>query len=289
MRTAHMLSFLGLGLAVAAAIGASAQTPVGDSRPVTLVVPIAAGGGVDTIGRIFAAQLADRLKQPWVVENRPGAGGLVGLDSVAKATPDGHTMVVMETSAVLQKWLHKNVPFDVVADFAPVAQMATTPLFLFASPTLPVSNIKELIAYAKSNPGKLSVGTPGVGSPHHLAVAMLNAAAGIDITHVPYKGTAPALNDLLGGQIPLIWATPNVVIQYVETGKVKPLAVGSLGRVAILPNVPTVAESAVAGFDVSVFFGFAAPAKTPRDVIERLSREIAEVDKMPDMRAKMAP
>src|SRR5580704_19061006 len=146
MRTAHTLSILALGLAVVATIGASAQTPGGDTRPVTLVVPIAPGGGVDTIGRIFAAQLAERLKQAWVVENRPGAGGLVGLDSVAKATPDGHTMVDMETSAVLQKWLHKNVPFDVVADFAPVAQMATTPLLLFANSSLPVANIQELIS-----------------------------------------------------------------------------------------------------------------------------------------------
>ena len=231
MRTALKLCILALGLAApAGSISASAQAP--DTRPVTLVVPIAAGGGVDTIGRIFAAQLAERLKQPWVVENRPGAGGVLGLDSVAKAVPDGHTMVVIETSAVLQKWLHKNVPFDVVADFAPVAQMATTPLLLFANASLPVSNVTELIAYAKANPGKLSVGTPGIGSPHHLAVAMLNAAAGIDITHVPYKGTAPALNDLLGGQIPLIWATPNVVMQYVEAGKIKPLAVGSLERIA---------------------------------------------------------
>src|ERR1700723_999832 len=182
MRIAHQLSILGLGIAaVAAAIGASAQTPVGDTRPVTLVVPIAAGGGVDTIGRIFAAQLADRFQQPWVVENRPGAGGLVGLDSVAKATADGHTMVVVETSAVLQRWLHKNVPFDVVADFAVVAQMATTPLLLFANPSLPAANIKELIAYAKANPGKLSVGTPGIGSPHHLAVALLHAFVGLDI------------------------------------------------------------------------------------------------------------
>jgi tripartite-type tricarboxylate transporter receptor subunit TctC len=290
MRIAHQLSILGLGIAAAAAaIGASAQTPAGDSRPVTLVVPIAAGGGVDTIGRIFAAQLADRLKQPWVVENRPGAGGLVGLDSVAKATPDGHTMVVMETSAVLQKWLHKNVPFDVVADFAPVAQMATTPLLLFANSSLPVANIQELIAYAKANPGKLSVGTPGIGSPHHLAVAMLNALAGIDITHVPYKGTAPALNDLLGGQIPLIWATPNVVMQYVEAGKIKPLATGSLERIAMLPNVPTLNESGVPGFDVSVWFGIAAPAKTPRDIIARVGGEIAAIDKLPEMKTKTAP
>jgi tripartite-type tricarboxylate transporter receptor subunit TctC len=235
MRAAPKLWILALGVAAtAASIDASAQSP--DTRPVTLVVPIAAGGGVDTIGRIFAAQLAERLKQPWVVENRPGAGGVVGLDSVAKAVPDGHTMVVIETSAVLQKWLHKNVPFDVVADFAAVAQMATTPLLLFASAALPVSNVTELIAYAKANPGKLSVGTPGIGSPHHLAGAMLNAATGIDITHVPYKGTAPALNDLLGGQIPLIWATPNVVMQYVEAGRIKPLAVGSLQRIALLPK-----------------------------------------------------
>src|SRR4029077_14733727 len=274
MRTAQKLSFLGLGVAIAVAAGASAQAPVGDTRPVTLVVPIAAGGGVDTIGRIFAAQLAERLKQPWVVENRPGAGGVVGLDSVAKAVPDGHTMVVIETSAVLQKWLHKNVPFDVVADFAPVAQMATTPLLLFASAALPVANVTELIAYAKANPGKLSVGTPGIGSPHHLAAAMLNAAAGIDITHVPYRGTAPALNDLLGGQIPLIWATPNAVIQFVETGKVKALATASAQRIAILPQVPTIAENALPGFDVGVWFAIAAPAKTPRDIVERLGKEI---------------
>jgi tripartite-type tricarboxylate transporter receptor subunit TctC len=290
MRMAHKLLILGFGfVAVAVAIGASAQTPAGDRRPTTLVVPIAAGGGVDVIARIFAAKLAERLNQPWVVENRPGAGGLVGLDSVAKAAPDGRTMAMFETSAVLQKWLHKDVPFDVIADFAPVAQLATTPLFLFANPSLPVANVKELIAYAKANPGKLTVGTPGIGTPHHLAAAILNATAGIDITHVPYKGTAPALNDLLGGQIPLIWATPNVVIQYVEAGKVKPLAVGSLERVAILPNVPTLDESGASGFDVSVWFGIAVPAKTPQDVILRVSTAVAEIERMPDVRQKMAP
>jgi tripartite-type tricarboxylate transporter receptor subunit TctC len=238
---------------------------------------------------VYAAVLSDRLKQPWVVENRPGAGGAIGIDSVAKAAPDGHTMLVIETSAVLQKWLHRNVPFDVVADFAPAAQMATTPILLFASPSLPVSNLKELIAYAKANPGKLSVGTPGVGSPHHLAAAMLNAAAGIDITHVPYKGTAPALNDILGGQIPLIWSTPAVLMQYVDSGKLKPLAVASLERVALFPNVATVSESGFPGFDVSVWFGIAAPAKTPRDGIERVSREIGEIDRMANVRAKLAP
>ena len=290
MRLAQKLMILGLGIAAgAAAAGALAQTPAGDTRPVTLVVPIAAGGGVDTIGRIFAAELSDRLKQSWVVENRPGAGGLIGLDSVDKAVPDGHTLVVMETSAVLQKWLHKSVPFDVVADFSPVAQMATTSLVLFANPSLPVANVKELIAYAKANPGKLSVGTPGIGSPHHLAAAMLNARAGIDIVNVSYKGAAPSLNDLLGGQIPLIWATPTAVMQYVETGKVKPLAVGTRERIALLPNVPTLAESGLSGFDVTIWFGIAGPAKMPRDVIDRVSREIAAIDSLPEIKTKTAP
>jgi tripartite-type tricarboxylate transporter receptor subunit TctC len=266
-----------------------ARTPASDTRPVTLVVPIAAGGGVDTIARVFAKELSERLRQPWVVENRPGAGGLVGLDSVAKATPDGHTLATFETSAALQQWLHSKVPFDVVKDFAPVAQMATTPLVLFAGPSSPVADLKGLIAYAKANPGKLSAGTPGMGTPHSLALLMLNAAAGIEITQVPYKGTGPALNDLLGGQIPLMWATPNVVMQYVQTGKVKALAVGSPQRVTLLPNVPTVAENGVPGFDVSVWFGIAAPAKAPPAAIARVSREIAAIDQMAELRTRMAP
>lgn len=267
-----------------------AQTPTGDAtRPITLVVPIAAGGGMDTIGRAVAERLQERLKQPVVVENRVGAGGVVGVDYVAKAAPDGRTLLLMDISAVLHKWLHKSVPFDVVEDFAPVAQVATTPLLLFAHPSLPVADVKELIAYARANPGKLSVGTPGVGSPHHLAAAMLNSAAKIDITHVPYRGTAPALNDLLGGQIPLIWATPNVVVQFVEAGKVKPLAVASTQRIALLPQVPTVSENALAGFDVGVWFGIAAPAKTPRDAVERLGREIGEITRLPDLHKRLSP
>ncbi|HZN32078.1 MAG TPA: tripartite tricarboxylate transporter substrate binding protein [Xanthobacteraceae bacterium] len=285
-----------LALIVAAVIGctgpACAQAPAGDAasgRPITLVVPIAAGGGMDTIGRAVAERLQERLKQPVVVENRVGAGGVVGVDYVAKAAPDGRTLLLMDISAVLHKWLHKSVPFDVIADFTPVAQVATTPLLLFANPSLAAADVRELIAYAKANPGKLSVGTPGVGSPHHLAAAMLNSAAKIDITHVPYRGTAPALNDLVGGQIPLIWATPNVVVQFVEAGKVKPLAVASAQRIALLPQVPTVSENALAGFDVGVWFGIAAPAKTPRDVVERLGREIGEITRLPDLHKRLSP
>jgi tripartite-type tricarboxylate transporter receptor subunit TctC len=291
MRIAFSLIVIGFAvpLPISSVSTALAQTQAPDTRPVTLVVPIAAGGGVDTIARVFAKELSERLKQPWLVENRPGAGGLVGLDSVAKATPDGHTLATFETSAALQQWLHKNVPFDVVKSFAPVAQMATTPLVLFAGPSSPVGDLKGMIAYAKAHPGKLSAATPGMGTPHSLALLMLNAAAGIDIVHVPYKGTGPALNDLLGGQIPLMWATPNVVMQYVQSGKVKALAVGSPQRVSLLPNVPTVAESGVPGFDVSVWFGIAGPANTPPAAIARISRQIAAIDQMPDLRTRMAP
>jgi tripartite-type tricarboxylate transporter receptor subunit TctC len=290
MRAAYAAAAMAVAAgSLIAAMQSPALSQTSDTRPVTLVVPIAAGGGVDTIARVFAKELSERLKQPWLVENRPGAGGLVGLDSVAKATADGHTFATFETSSVLQQWLHSKVPFDVVKDFAPVAQMATTPLVLFAGPSSPVGDLKSMIAYAKANPGKLSAATPGMGTPHSLALLMLNAAAGIDIVHVPYKGTGPALNDLLGGQIPLMWATPNVVMQYVQSGKVKALAVGSPQRVSLLPNVPTVAESGVPGFDVSVWFGIAGPANTPPAAIARISRQIAAIDQMPDLRTRMAP
>jgi tripartite-type tricarboxylate transporter receptor subunit TctC len=287
------LYWLAIGATAAAvAIAASrsdAQMAPAGSRPVTLVVPVAPGGGVDTLARILAPALAARLKQPWLVENRPGAGGVLGVESVARATPDGHTMLMMETSAVLQKWLHKDVRFDVVADFAPVAQIATTPLLLFAGPSLPVADFRELLAYARANPGRLAVGTPGIGSPHHLAAAMLNAQARLDITHVPYKGTAPALNDLLAGQIPLIWATPNVVMQYVAAGKLRPLAVGGSERIALLPEVPTVAESGVAGFNVGVWFGIAAPAQTSQYIVLLVSDTLARIAAMPELQQKLKP
>ena len=223
------------------------------TRPITLVVPVAAGGGVDTAARILSEKLQEKLKQPVMVENRPGAGSMIGANFVAKANPDGHTLLLMEPGAVLAKWLNKSVPYDVTNDFAPIALVATQPLVLFAHPSLPVNDVKELIAYAKANPGKLSVGTAGIGSPHHLAAAWLNTAAKIEIMHVPYRGAAPALNDLLGGQIPLIWALPVAVMPFVEQGKVKALAVSTQQRFPMLPQVPTVAESAVPGFDIDFF------------------------------------
>jgi len=196
----------------AAATALSATARIGwaqayPARPITLVAPIAAGGGVDTAARIVAEKLQEQLRQSVVVENRPGAGSVIGTSFVAKAPRDGYTLLLMEPGAVLARWLSKTVPFDVTGDFSPIAMVAVSSLVLFAHPSLGFHDLSGLIAFSKANPRKLSVGTPGVGTPHHLAAAWLNAAAMIDITHVPYRGSAPALNDLLGGQIPLIWAS----------------------------------------------------------------------------------
>jgi tripartite-type tricarboxylate transporter receptor subunit TctC len=282
--------FLSLA-AYAAAVPAaspSAWAQTYPTRSITLVVPIAAGGAVDTAARIIAEKLQDRLQQSVVVENRPGAGSLIGTNFVAKAAPDGYTLLLMEPGAVLAKWLNKTVPFDVTSDFSPIAMVATSPLVLFAHPSVASRNVEELITFSKANPRKLSVGTPGVGTPHHLAAAWLNTAAKIDITHVPYRGAAPALNDLLGGQIPLIWGSPVAVLPYVEQGKVKMLGVSAQQRDPLLPQVPTISESGVPGFDTVNWFGVAAPARAPTGVVARVGQAIREATELSDFRKRMS-
>src|SRR5262249_55254860 len=211
---------LAAGAAALPAVSQIARAETYPTRPIALVVPIAAGGAVDTAARIIAEKVQDKLQQSVVVENRPGAGSMIGTNFVAKAVPDGYTLLLIEPGAVLAKWLNKTVSFDVTSDFSPIAMIAHSPLVLFAHPSVPFHNLNELITYSKAKPHRLSVGTPGVGTPHHLAAAWLNTAAKIDITHVPYRAVPPALNDLLGGQIPLIWASPVAVMPFVEQRKV---------------------------------------------------------------------
>jgi len=262
-----------------------AQAQLNPSRQITVVVPIGAGGGVDATGRLLAEKLSERLKQPVVVENRTGAGGMTGTDSVAKAAPDGHTILLMESSSVLHKWLRKSVPYDVVADFTPIARVAISPLVLFAQPSFPANNAGELVKLAKAQ--KLSCGTPGVGTPHHLALMMLNALGKVDILNVPYRAAAASLNDLLAGQIPMIWAAPTSAMPHVAAGKLKALGVASARREAAFPDIPTVAESGVPGFDLEIWFGVAVPAKTPPDVVARLSKEVAEISAQPDVQERI--
>jgi tripartite-type tricarboxylate transporter receptor subunit TctC len=285
MNKLHQALMVGMVALFALVQPAAAQ--LNTSRPITLVVPIGAGGGVDATGRLIAEKLQERLKQPVIVENRPAGGGMVGADSVAKAQPDGHTLLVIESSAVLHKWLRKEVPFDVIADFAPIAQVATSPLMLFASPSFAPNNVKELIELARKEPGKLSVGIPGVGTPHHLAFMMMGALAKVEMVPVPYRGAALSLNDLLAGQIPMIWAAPTSVMPHVASGKAKVLGVASPQRLASLPQVPTIAESGVPGFSIEVFFGIAGPSKLPPDLVARLDKELAEICKLPDVQARI--
>ena len=271
-------------LALGSTAGAQLSTA---GRTITLVVTVAAGGGTDAMARIIAEQLQERLKQPVVVENRVGGGGTLGVSSVARAAPDGQTLLFLSTSAAISKWLYKNVPFDVVADFAYVARAVTMPVLLVAHPRVPANDVSELIAYAKVHPGGLSVGTPGVGSPHHLAAAMMNVSAGIDLTHVPYRGTGPALNDLLGGQISMLWSAPPPVMPFVAAGKAKALAIASPQRLSDYPNVPTLAESGLPGFSVEIWQGVAAPARTPPEIVARLESEIRQIVEQPDVRQRL--
>jgi tripartite-type tricarboxylate transporter receptor subunit TctC len=275
-----------LAAAVLCLSAVSSQAQFSPQRQITVVVPIGAGGGVDATGRLIAEKLSERLKQPVVVENRTGAGGMTGTDSVAKAAPDGHTILLMESSAVLHKWLRTNVPFDVLADFTPIARVAISPLVMFAQPSFAPNNARDLVALAKAEPGKLSCGTPGVGTPHHLALMMLNSLAKVDIVNVPYRAAAASLNDLLAGQIPMIWAAPTSAMPHVAAGKIKALGVASGRREPAFPDIPTVAEY-VPGFDLTIWFGVAVPAKTPPDIVARLSKEIAEIAAQPDVQERI--
>ncbi|HWC94389.1 MAG TPA: tripartite tricarboxylate transporter substrate binding protein [Pseudolabrys sp.] len=257
------------------------------ARPITLIVPFAPGGGIDIVARVLAGKLQEKMHQPVVVENRPGGGGIVGTAAVAHAMPDGYTLLMIEASSVMAKWLHKDVPFQVENDFSPVAMVATNYLGLFANSSLPVGNIAELVAYSKAHPGKLSVGTPGVGSPHHLAAMMLNHAAGIDIVHVAYRGTPPSVTDLINGQIPLVWAVPLNVMPLVAQGKAKLLALSAPRRLEAFPGIAVVAES-VPGFDVTLWVGVAAPAGTPPEIVAGLAQAIHEVTALADVRERLS-
>jgi len=284
MKNARLAFVAGLLSSLVSILPAHAQLDT--SRTVTIVVPVSAGGGVDAIGRLMAEKLQERLKQNVVVENRTGAGGIVGTASVAKAAPDGYTILLTENSAAISKWLTKSTPFDVNKDFSPIAQLASSPLLLFAHPSVEANDIKGLIELAKKKKD-LSAAIPGVGTPHHLAHLMLEAEAKIRIQTIPYRGTGPGLADVLAGRVPLMWATPVALIPHVNTGKVKVLGVASLKRTPSLPQAPTIAENALPGFNLDIWFGLTAPAKTPQPILARYEKEAAEIIKLPDVQARL--
>ena len=255
-----------------------AATPEYPTKPIRLVVPFAPGGGTDLTARAIAQKLSDAFGKPVVVDNRAGAGGVIGADLVAKAMADGYTLLMGTPGPMtINPNLRKNMPYDTLRDFAPITQTTVSPFVLVVHPSVPASTVKELIALAKQKPGTLNFGTAGNGSVAHLSAEQFKAMAGVQITHVPYKGSSQSLIDLLAGQVQLVFENLPVVLPHIRAGKIRALAVGTRTRSALLPEYPTVAEAGVPGYEASTAFGMLAPAKTPGEIVGRLNREVVRV------------
>ena len=264
-----------------AAVMAQAAYP---SKPVRVIVPYPAGGTTDIIARIAANQLTERLKQPFIVENRAGASGAIGAQAVAQSAPDGYTLVMGTASSHgINSALQKNLSYDAVKDFAPVTVVANTPNIIIANPNVPVKNLSELIALAKAQPGKINFGSTSSGGSPHMSAELLKMMAGIDMTHVPYKGAAPMLTDLIGGQIQIGFDNLPSSMGFVRSGKVRALAVTTAKRWPGAPDIPTVAESGVPGYEVSGWFGLLAPAGTPKEVLHKLQSAISDAVHSPEV------
>jgi tripartite-type tricarboxylate transporter receptor subunit TctC len=278
-----MLRTIIAALALAALPGL-AQAQGWPSQPIRFIVPFTPGTGIDIIARTVGPRLAERLGQPVVVENRAGASGNIGTEHVARAKPDGHTVLVTASTFVSNRTLFRNIPYDPAKDFAPITLAAWGTLLVAAHPSTSFSSVPELIAAARANPGKLNYGSPGVGTPHHLAMELFKNAAGIFVTHIPYKGTAGAVTDLLGGQIDLMFLPIHVALPQVRAGRLKALAVGSPKRSALAPELPTLAEGGFPGVESDIWYALFAPQGTPRETVARLNLELASVLALPEIR-----
>jgi tripartite-type tricarboxylate transporter receptor subunit TctC len=266
--------FLTLGFSVAAAFATSAMAQSYPSKSIRMVVPYAPGGGVDIIARATAQELTKRIGQQIIVDNRTGGGGNVGSDAVAKSAPDGYTLMMASPANTINPSLYAKMPYDPMRDLAAVALIASVPAVLLANRSLPVANVRQLVALAKSKPGALTYGSGGSGTTEHLAGEMFKSFAGIDMLHVPYKGGAQVLTDVIGGQIALMFVNQVFALPHVQGGKVRALAVTGSARSPSLPDVPTFVESGFKDFVVSVWWGVMGPAAMPKDIINQLNREI---------------
>ena len=256
-------------------------------RPIRLIVPFTPGGGTDILARAIGQKLSESLGQQVVIDNRAGAGGTIGAEMAARSGPDGHTLLMVSASYAVNASLYK-LSFDPVKDLAPVTLVATVPFMLIATPSLPANNVKELIVLAKAKPNGLNYASSGNGSSPHLAGELLKMMAGIEMVHVPYKGGGPAVTDLMGGQVQLMFNTILQSLPHVKSGKLKALAVGSPKRSPAAPDTPTIAESGVPGYDFTNWFGVLAPGGTPKPIIGKLHSEIARHINAPDLRKRLA-
>jgi tripartite-type tricarboxylate transporter receptor subunit TctC len=267
--------------------GGTATAQVYPSRPVKIVVPFPAGGSNDIIARILAQKLNERTGQPFLIENRGGAGGNIGSDAVATSEADGYTLLLTAPPPLtINAALYKNLPYDPAKAFAPISLVASVPIVLAVHPSVEANNVGELIALAKAKPGTLNFGSSGNGSTNHLAGELLKSMTGINIVHLPYRGAAPAMNDLIAGHIPMMFDNIPAVLPQVQGKAIKAIAVAGAKRATALPDVPTVAESGVPGFEASAWFGLVAPAKTPAPVLAKLASEVEAILKMPDVQKR---
>jgi len=253
------------------------------NRMVRLVLPAAPGGGLDFLARLLAQKMGDSTKQSFLVDNRPGAGGNIGLEMVAKAAPDGYTLVLPTSAFPLNPSLFDKLPFDTINDFSPVVLMATAPLLLVVNPAVEAKTVAQLLALAKANPGKINYAS-GLANTANLAAELFKKSSGVDIVGIPYKGGGPAVVDLLAGRVQIYFSTIPAALQHIESGKLRGLAVTSTQRVSMLPNTPTVAESGLPGYEVISWFGMFAPAATPSPIISKLNREAVAALNQPDTR-----
>ena len=259
------------------------------SRPMRLIIPFPPGGGTDIMGRMVAQRLTDAFGVQVVVDNRGGAAGIIGTEMAVKANPDGHTYMIGSVSTMcINAALHKKLPFDTVKDLAPVSLVASTPSVLVVSNTLAAKSVKELIALAKAKPGQLHFASPGSGSSAHLGGELLKQAAGIDIQHVPYKGTGPAVTDLVSGQVAMFITNMPSVLPMIKANRLRALAVTSLQRSKLVPDLPTVAESGIPGFEVIVWYGTFAPAASPKPVLIRVNQELRKMSEMQDVKDRLS-
>ena len=276
---------LGAVLLMAAALTHAQSFPV---KPVRVITPFTAGSAIDTLARVVGQKLGDTWGQQVVIDNRIGANGIIGTEAAAKAPADGYTVYLGNISTLaVNPHLYLKLPYDALRDFAPVTLAATIPVVLVVHPSLPVKSVRELIALAKAHPGQLNYASGGTGSAQHLPMEMLRVETGMNIVHVPYKGLGPAFSDVLGGQVPMMFTGVSNVVPYMKTGRLRVLAIGSPKRSATLPEVPTVAEAGVPGFDFDSWTGYLVPVGTPRELIVKLHADITRTLAAPEVRDKL--
>ena len=287
----HLLPRILASIAVAMATafaGVTASAQDYPARPVKIIVPFAAGGPADVYARFIAQRLQDAMGQPFVVEDRPGAGSVTGTDAVAKSAPDGYTLLLMSNAQTVNESLIPNKPYALLRDFAPVAPINYSDLVLVVHPSVAANSLADLIRLAKASPGKLNYASSGPGTPYHMAGELFKAMAGVDIVHVPYKGSSGARTDVLGGQVEMMFDAVTTMSEYAKAGKVRPLATTGKVRSTVLPSVPTMNEAGVQGYEAVIWLGVMAPKATPPAIVNRLNAEIRKIVARPDVRDEWA-